>query len=73
MPAAVARKRDPNLEGAPAGFRGSAGKDSKYEWAGYVPFDKLPKSLNGAAGFYNSSNNDVVPKIVPSTPPNPPR
>ena len=41
------------------------GKDSKYEWAGYVPFDKLPKSLNGAAGFYNSSNNDVVPKIVP--------
>lgn len=41
------------------------GKDSKYEWAGYVPFDKLPKSLNGKAGFYNSSNNDVVPKIVP--------
>jgi acyl-homoserine lactone acylase PvdQ len=41
------------------------GKDSKYEWAGYVPFDKLPKSLNGAAGFCNSSNNDVVPKIVP--------
>jgi penicillin G amidase len=41
------------------------GKDSKYEWAGYVPFDKLPKSLNGAAGFYNSSNNNVVPKIVP--------
>ncbi len=41
------------------------GKDSKYEWAGYVPFDKLPKALNGPAGFYNSSNNDVVPKIVP--------
>lgn len=41
------------------------GKDSKYEWAGYVPFDALPKSLNGKAGFYNSSNNDVVPKIVP--------
>ncbi len=42
------------------------GKDSKYEWAGYVPFDKLPKALNGSAGFYNSSNNDVVPKIVPN-------
>jgi penicillin amidase len=41
------------------------GKDSKYEWAGYVPFDKLPKALNGPKGFYNSSNNDVVPKIVP--------
>ncbi len=41
------------------------GKDSKYEWAGYVPFDKLPKSLDRPAGFYNSSNNDVVPKILP--------
>lgn len=41
------------------------GADSRYEWAGYVPFDKLPKSLNRAEGFYNSSNNDVVPKIVP--------
>src|SRR4029079_7810281 len=41
------------------------GKDSKYEWAGYIPFDALPKSLNGKAGFYNSSNNDVVPKILP--------
>ena len=41
------------------------GKDSRYEWAGYVPFDSLPQSLNGKAGFYNSSNNDVVPKIVP--------
>jgi penicillin G amidase len=41
------------------------GKDSKYEWAGYVPFNALPKSLNGKTGFYNSSNNDVVPKIVP--------
>jgi penicillin G amidase len=41
------------------------GKDSRYEWAGYVPYDKLPKSLNGGGGFYNSSNNDVVPKIVP--------
>jgi penicillin amidase len=42
------------------------GKDSKYEWAGYVPFDQLPKSLNAPRGFYNSSNNDVVPKIVPN-------
>ena len=41
------------------------GKDGKYEWAGYVPFDTLPKALNGGGGFYNSSNNDVVPKIVP--------
>jgi penicillin amidase len=42
------------------------GKDSKYEWSGYVPFSQLPKALDGAVGFYNSSNNDVVPKILPS-------
>jgi penicillin amidase len=41
------------------------GKDSKYEWAGFVPFEDLPKSLDAPIGFYNSSNNDVVPKIVP--------
>ena len=41
------------------------GKDGKYEWEGYVPFEKLPASFNAPAGFYNTSNNDVVPKIVP--------
>lgn len=41
------------------------GKDGKYEWAGFMPGDKLPRSLNAPIGFYNSSNNDVVPKIVP--------
>ena len=41
------------------------GKDSKYEWQGFIPYDKLPRSLNSPRGFYNSSNNDVVPKIVP--------
>ncbi len=41
------------------------GKDGKYEWAGYVPYDQLPQSLDTPQHFYNSSNNDVVPKIVP--------
>ncbi len=41
------------------------GKDSQYEWDGFVGFDKLPKALNGSKGFYNSSNNDVVSKILP--------
>jgi len=41
------------------------GKDGTYEWDGFVPFDRLPKSFNTPKGFYNSSNNDVVPKIVP--------
>ncbi len=41
------------------------GKDGKYEWDGFVPYDKLPSSFNSPKGFYNSSNNDVVPKILP--------
>lgn len=41
------------------------GKDGKYEWEGYVPFEKLPASFNPPTGFFNTSNNDVVPKIVP--------
>ena len=41
------------------------GKDGKYEWDGFVPFEQLPFSKNDPRGFYNSSNNDVVPKIVP--------
>jgi len=40
------------------------GKDGKYEWDGYVPPEKLPASFNTPTGFYNTSNNDVVPKIV---------
>jgi len=42
------------------------GKDGQYEWEGYVPFEKLPESFNPASGFFNTSNNDVVPKIVPA-------
>ena len=41
------------------------GKDGQYEWDGYVPYDQLPQSFNSPKHFYNSSNNDVVPKIVP--------
>jgi penicillin G amidase len=41
------------------------GKDGQYEWDGFVPFEQLPFSKNDRRGFYNSSNNDVVPKIVP--------
>jgi penicillin amidase len=41
------------------------GKDGQYEWDGFVPFEQLPFSKNDRRGFYNSSNNDVVPRIVP--------
>jgi penicillin G amidase len=41
------------------------GAEGTYEWDGHVPFDQLPQSLDTPKHFYNSSNNDVVPKIVP--------
>jgi penicillin G amidase len=41
------------------------GADGQYEWDGFVPYDQLPQSLDTPKHFYNSSNNDVVPKIVP--------
>jgi penicillin G amidase len=41
------------------------GRDGRYEWDGFLPPDLMPRSLNSPAGFYNTSNNDVVPKIVP--------
>ena len=41
------------------------GAGGQYEWDGFVPYDQLPQSLDTPKHFYNSSNNDVVPKIVP--------
>ncbi len=33
-----------------------------YAWTGWVPFDELPHSYNGAAHFYATANNTVVGK-----------
>jgi len=41
------------------------GAEGQYEWDGFVPYDQLPQSLDTPKHFYNSSNNEVVPKIVP--------
>jgi penicillin amidase len=42
------------------------GKDGKYEWQGYVPYNELPLSFNSSKHYYTSSNNDVVPTILPN-------
>ena len=41
------------------------GAAARYEWKGFLPTDQMPRDFNTPAGFYNTSNNDVVPKIVP--------
>lgn len=35
--------------------------DGRYEWAGFLPILELPHTLNPAKGFFNTSNNYLIP------------
>lgn len=51
------RKADNDLKGlAPA-----PGWDSKYDWAGYIPFEDLPQSFNPASGRLWTANDKIIP------------
>jgi penicillin G amidase len=51
------RKPENDLKGlAPA-----PGWDARYDWAGYIPFDALPRSFNPPAGSIVSANQKVTP------------
>jgi penicillin G amidase len=39
--------------------------DGRYEWAGYLPIRQLPNSLNPAAGFIATANNNLTPANFP--------
>lgn len=41
------------------------GDDPRYEWAGFVPTEKLPQLLNPKRGFVATANNKVVPPEYP--------
>src|SRR6185436_18009126 len=50
------RKRENNLKGlAPA-----PGWDARYDWAGYLSFDELPRVLNPASGAIVTANHKVT-------------
>ncbi len=36
--------------------------DGRYEWDGWVPFARLPKSYNPSAGFIVTANNNILPR-----------
>jgi penicillin amidase len=51
------RKPENDLKGlAPA-----PGWDARYDWAGYLPFEALPRAFNPAAGALVSANQKITP------------
>ena len=55
------RKPDNDLKGmAPA-----PGWLEKYDWAGYIPFDQLPRSFNPASGAVVTANHRITPPGYP--------
>ncbi|MBC7788486.1 MAG: penicillin acylase family protein, partial [Anaerolineae bacterium] len=36
--------------------------DGRYEWDGWVPFARLPKSYNPSAGFIVTANHNILPR-----------
>ncbi|TMH65149.1 MAG: penicillin acylase family protein, partial [Betaproteobacteria bacterium] len=51
------RKRENRLLGlAPA-----PGWDARYDWAGFVPFDELPRAFNPPSGKLVTANHKIVP------------
>ena len=41
------------------------GWDEKYDWAGYVPYDSLPRSYNPSTGRVVTANHKIVPDSYP--------
>jgi len=39
--------------------------DGRYEWKGYLPPLELPHTLNPPQGFFNTSNNFLIPPLWP--------
>lgn len=43
------------------GLAPAPGWDARYDWAGYIPFDELPRVINPDAGTIVTANDKVVP------------
>ncbi|MBP7066598.1 penicillin acylase family protein [Ferrovibrio sp.] len=55
------RKPENDLKGlAPA-----PGWDARYDWAGFIPFEELPRSYNPASGQVVTANHKIVPDSYP--------
>ena len=54
----------------PAGLQGAviqenSPSDEKYEWQGYIPFDKMPSSVDPPSGFLATANSRVTSENFP--------
>jgi penicillin amidase len=47
------------------GLAPAPGWDARYDWAGYVPFDALPRAFNPAGGAIVSANHKITPPGYP--------
>ncbi|HEX6959831.1 MAG TPA: penicillin acylase family protein [Ferrovibrio sp.] len=55
------RKPENDMKGlAPA-----PGWDARYDWDGFIPFDRLPQAYNPANGMIVTANNKIVPDSYP--------
>lgn len=41
------------------------GWTGEYDWAGYIPFEQLPESVNPPEGYLTTANHDVTPPGYP--------
>ena len=48
-----------------AGLAPAPGWDSRYDWAGFIPFDELPRAYNPASGSIVTANHKIVPPDYP--------
>ncbi|MFN8490176.1 MAG: penicillin acylase family protein [Caldilineaceae bacterium] len=48
-----------------AGLLPVSGWDSRHEWNGWIPFDKLPQTYNPSNGYIVTANNRVVDEKYP--------
>jgi penicillin amidase len=57
--------RDPSVKGAPPGYWPAPGWDPKYDWKGFVPFDKLPTAYDPPEGYIVAANQAVSADKTP--------
>jgi len=47
------------------GLAPAPGWDARYDWAGFIPFDELPRAFNPASGAIVNANHKIVPPGYP--------